>query len=733
MNAPAETLVRFYEDWYRPELMALIAVGDFDGKEMEEKIINLYSKIPVKENPRERIEPDIPNHEETLVSVATDPEAPVSMVQMIYKHPSKKVVTVEDYRNQMISSLFTAMISERLQELTLLENPPFAQGFAAYTDFIGPRAVYMAIGIVQNDDIEKTLSALTEENQRFIQHGFLEVELERQKSTLLRNAERAYNERNTKRSDRFLQEYQRHFLPPYMPYLSAEYRLELYEKYLETITLEEVNEFAKGTVTDENAVIIVVAPEKDDLVIPSEEEVLNIYRKANEKQVEPYVYEVSDDPLISSLPKRGKRTSRDRNRDLGYEVWTLNNGITVVLKTTDFDDDQILFQAKSWGGYSIYDDKDDVSSRIAATVADDSGLGSFNKIELQRKLSDNVVSLRPYIGQVSEGLTGSSSVDDFEVLLQLIHLSFTQPRVTQTAFNSYINRERGMLENAARDPRSAWQDTIAVTRGNYHHRARPMSAELLDEADFRRVRHIFNQRFGDPSNFVFYFVGNVETNRKTRRLIEQYIGSLPLVERNENYRDLGIRPPEGVVHKIVNRGTDNHCMVMINFHGELEDYSAKTRLELEAISSILSTQLLKEIREKESGVYTIGAYPRSNQHPRPSYEIIIFFTSDPARKEELISKVYDIIENLKVDGITLEDVNTEIEKQRRAHETNLRENSYWRNILVQLHENTISQEEFENYENMIRGITIESMNKAAQRFFNKENYYRVVLLPEETE
>ncbi len=736
MNAPAETLVRFYRDWYRPDLMAIIAVGDFDAKEMEQKIIEYFGKIPMIENPRERIWPDIPEHKETLVTVATDPEVPISMVQMIYKHPTKAVETVADYKNSLIASLFSSMISERLSELTLAEDPPFAQGFAAYSDFIGPRAVFMSIGVVQNDDIERTIDALCAENQRFNQHGFLEVELEMQKTSLLRNAEKAYNERNTKRSDRLLQEYQRHFLPPYSPYLDAEYRLELYKQLLDEITIEDVNNFARGLVTEENAVIIVVAPEKEGVKIPDENTVLEIYTKANKQDVEPYVYEVSDDPLISSLPKRGKIRNRERHSDLDYEVWTLRNGIRVFVKNTDFQDDQILFEAKSFGGYSVYDDRDDVSSRIAAAVAQESGLGNFNRIELQRKLSGNVVNINPYIGETSEGIRGSSSVEDFEVLLQLIHLSFTQPRITQTAFNSYINKEKGMLENAARDPRSAWQDTIAATAGNNHFRSRPISASLLEEADFRRVRSIFNQRFGDPTNFDFYFVGSIDNSKATRRLIEQYIGSLPVVERNESFRDLGIRPPEGVVEKVVRRGTDDQCMVMFNIHGDFE-YNTQNKLLLNAVSSILSTKLLEEIREKESGVYTIGAYPRFNRYPEPSFNIIIFFSSNPEREAELSKKTFEIMNSLKNEcifyGISEDDVRTEIEKQRRAFETNRRENSYWRSLLININEGRTSHEDYLNYMDKINSLNVEMLNKAAKKFFKDDSYYKVVLLSEEKE
>ncbi len=728
-NCDPECLRRFYKDWYRPDLMAVVVVGDFDAKEMEQKVINQFAQIPVVENPRERTYADIPNHDETLVCVATDPESPISMVQMFYKHPLGKTETVADYREDIVSMLMSSMISNRLAELTLQENPPFAQGYAAHTDFIGPKSMYMSIGIVQNDDIETTIEALVAENQRMKQHGFTQSELEREKANLLKNIEKMYNEKDKQESAAYVEEYKANYLAPHNPFPGIEYEYELFKKYVPTITLEEVNAFGEKMIIDNNAVIVVLAPEKDGVKIPSQEEVLDIYTKANAKSVDAYVDKVSDEPLISELPGKGKIDKKIKNKELGYETWVLENGVKVVLKTTEFKDDEILFEAKSKGGYSLYELDDMINGQYAASIAGESGLGNFDKMELNKFMSGKNVRLNSYIRETSEGLTGVSSVEDFETLLQMIYVSFTSPKVTESAMNSYINKEKGMLENSMLDPQSIWRDTLMWTMANNHPCRKPVSPEMLEEIDYKRVKYIYKQRFGNPSDFTFYFVGNVD-KKAAKKLIGQYLGNLPKVNRIEDFKDLGVRAPEGVVVKTVNQGTDPKCVEIIAFHGDME-YTPANRLELDAISKILSTKLLEEIREEESGVYSIGAYPSSTKVPYENYNVSIFFSCDPGREEELVGKIFDIIADVKANGIDQEDINTVIEKEKREYETNIKENSYWKHLIMEVEQGTKTVEDFNNFVTNVDAITIESMKAAAAKYFNEDNYIRVKLLPEE--
>lgn len=724
-----DALRRFYSDWYRPDLMAVVVVGDFDAKEMEQKVIKQFSQIPVVENPRERVYADIPDHDETLVCVATDPESPVSMVEIFYKHPRKPAVTVADYREDIVSMLFSSMISNRLSELTLLENPPFAQGFAAYTDFIGPKSMYLSIGVVQNDDIKTTMEALVAENNRMDQHGFTATELEREKASLLKNIEKLYNERDKQKSSTYVEEYKANYLPPHAAYPGIEYESELFKKYVPTITLEEINAFAKEMASDKNAVIVVLAPEKEGVKIPTEEEVLSMYNDAREKQQEIYVDKVSDKPLLAELPAKGKVAKKEKNKELDYETWTLKNGIKVVVKQTDFKDDEILFEAKSFGGYSVYEETDNISGRYAANVASESGLGDFDKSELQKYMSGKTVNVHSYVGETSEGLLGSCSVEDFETMLQMIHVSFTKPKVSKTAFTSYMNKEKGMIENAMLDPQSAWQDTLRFTMAGNHFSRRPITPELLEEASYKRIKYIYKQRFSDPSGFTFYFVGNLD-KKQAKKLIEKYLGSLPMTEKTETFVDLGAEAPEGVVYKTVKRGTDPKCLEVISFHGDMA-YTPANRLELDALCKILSTRLLEEIREKESGVYTIGAYPGATKIPNEKYNVTIFFSCDPGREEELSGKIFDIIADLKAEGLNDKDISTVVEKEKREFETQTQENKYWKRMLMEIEEGSYSVEDYNNYLNSVNTISIESMKKAANTYLNTDTYVRVKLVSED--
>jgi len=727
-SCPHDVLRRFYSDWYRPDLQAVILVGDFNADDVEAKVKQLFGKIPAKDSPRLREVIEIPDHEQTLVSIATDPESPIGMVYVVYKHPLKSTTTVGDYREDIIAGLYNQMINKRLQELTLLENPPFAQGASMYTSFLGPKSVYMSIGVAQNNDIGKALEAVTIENVRVQQFGFTATELEREKAAMLKEVEKQYNERAKQKSEDLAQEYQRNFLPPYEPVPGIEKEFELYKQLLPTITLDDINNFAKTLVTKNNTVISVMMPEKDGVVIPTEEQILEVYNKSLNAQVSPYIDKVSDKPLLAELPPKGKVAKKAKNKDLGYEVWTLSNGAKVVIKQTDFKEDEIRFHAQSWGGASLYEQDADISADIAADVAIESGLGDFDKTELDKYLSGKNVYLTPSISELSESLNGSCSVNDFETLLQMIHVSFTKPRVTESAFNSYINKQKGLLANAMLDPQSAWSDTLQTTRANNHPRRRALTPANLDEANFKMAQKIVKQRFGDPSNFTFYFVGNIDP-KSSKELIEKYIGSLPTVTRNESYKDMGIRAPQGKVEKTVYKGKDNKCMVVMDYNGTM-NYNAKNKIELNALCSILSTKLLEEIREKESGVYTIGAYPQVQKHPVPRYDIVIFFSCDPARLEELTTKVIAEIDKLKNNGPAEADLLKSQEKLRREYETNSRENSYWIGKLSEIECGDLSVEEFKNFNNYVNQISQESLKTIANTYFNYNNYIKVVLKAE---
>ncbi|MDA3910362.1 MAG: insulinase family protein [Bacteroidales bacterium] len=728
-NCEHEALRRFYQEWYRPDLMAVVVVGDFDQAEMEQRVKDLFSKIPTRENPSKRKMFDIPDHKEALVSIASDPEAPMSMIQMYTKLPLMKLETVNDYKEQIVSTLISSILSSRLSELTRLENPPFMQGYAAHTNFIGPKSIYMNIGIAQNNDVMGAMEALVKENQRAKQHGFTETELEREKSSLLKQMEKAYNERNKRKSSEIVNELKAHYLFPHNPVPGIEYEYELYNELIPMITLEDVNEKMETFIKKENTVIVAMLPEKEGIEIPTEEEVLAKYDEFNKVEVEAYVDKVNTKPLISNLPEPKPVVKASQDKKLDYTVWEFENGVRIVIKETNFKDDEILFKAKSYGGASLYDQKDDISLDIATDVAMESGLGNYDRTELDRFLSDKNVNLSPYIGETSEGLNGKTSVEDLETLLQMIYASFTSPRVTETAFNSYINKTKALLENQSLDPQSVWQDSIRTIMASNHPRRRVLTPELLDEAEYKRINYILKTRFGDPGNFTFYFTGNINPE-EVKPLFEKYLGGLAKVNREENWKDLGIVAPKGIVDKTVYKGEDEKTMIVINFHGKM-DYTVNDRLELEAISSILSTKLLEEIREEKSGVYTVGAYPNASRIPDEEFGVTIFFSCDPVRIDELTKGIFAEIKKLQENGPSEVDLNKAIQKQSRELETSLKENRFWMRKLEEVNDGSMKTKDVLSYQKYIDKLNAKDLQEAAVKYFDMNNYVRVVLKPEQ--
>jgi zinc protease len=389
-----------------------------------------------------------------------------------------------------------------------------------------------------------------------------------------------------------------------------------------------------------------------------------------------------------------------------------------------------LFSAWSPGGTSLYDAEDDVSADFAATIMSMSGIAGFDKITLDKMLSDKVFSLSPYVSQIREGFNGSASVKDIESLLQMVYLYFTQPRFDETSFQAYMSRIEGILQNRSASPEAVFQDSLSIILANYHERARPMSAELVHEANFKRIRQIAEERFRNAADFKFFFVGKIDT-AQLKPLVEKYIGGIPYLDEKESWKNLGIDPPAGVVEKTVKKGQEDKSIQYIVFHGDF-NYSSEKAIELDAVSRILDTRLLEEIREERSSVYSIGARPSTSKVPDQEYTISISYGTDPEKLDELKQAVFDEIKEFAQNGPSEEELAKAKEKMLREREIALRENNFWLNILSNtyfLKEGDFS--DFGTYENTVKNLSAESVKKAFNTYFDFKNYVSVALEPAE--
>lgn len=728
-NCKPEVLRRFRHDWYRPDLQAVIVVGDFDQQKMVDMIKKKFAAIPKKANERKEETYPIPNHKETLIKITTDKEATYSSASVYIKHPMIIDETVGGYRESMLHSLYNQMINLRLSEITQQENPPFVSAQSGYGGLIGPSDVYTSSVTAHPGKIPEGLKALLIETERVKKFGFTESELERNKTAMLKSMETAYNERDKRESMDRAEEYSRNFLMRKEPVPGIEKEFEYYQEFMPGIKLEEVNALAKKWITDENRVVVITAPEKAGVAVPTEEEIRTLLDEVQKMNITAYNDEVSKEPLMKTIPVPGKIVSEKKLREVDAVELTLSNGSKVVMKSTDFKDDEILFTAYAPGGTSLYPQSDDVSASFASTIMDLSGIADFKLTTLQKMLAGKQVSVSPFINMLTQGFNGTSNVSDLETLFQLTNLYFTNPRFDESAFSSYIAKMRSQLDNKEVSPERSFSDTLRVVSANYHPRMRPLTKEMLNEAKFTRIELIDKERFGNPGEFIYFFVGKIDTV-KIKPMIEKYLASLPSTGKKEHWKDLGIRKPNGIVEKMVVKGTEPKSIQYILFHGPI-DYNSKNLIELDALAKILTTRLLESIREDKSSVYYIGAEPGFNRWPVPEYTMTIYYGTAPEKLKELKESVFATINDLITNGPKPDEVAKAREKIKRERETQLRENSFWEATLKTYYLNRNG--DFKTYPEfgpVVEHLTSDALKIAASHYFGFKNYISVALKPE---
>ncbi|NJK86084.1 MAG: insulinase family protein [Bacteroidales bacterium] len=508
-NAPVETLKRFYNDWYRPELMAFIVVGDIDPAEAEAKIKEHFSDIKTPKKSRKRFYYDIPSHAETLVTIATDKEAPLSTVSLYYKMESEDFITYNDYRKQVLYSLFTGMLNIRLNELRQKADPPFINAGVYFGNFLAKdKDVFATTALAGDKGIEEAFKAILTENQRVKRFGFTEGELERYKKILLNNYESAYKEKDKTESENYADEYVRNFLEEEpIPGITFEY--EYVKEQLPGISLSEVNSLIDKLIPSTDRVIVVNAPEKEEIKVPSEETLLSVLTNVEKTELTAYEDKISGEELLSEIPEKGRVLFTKKVDEIGSVELKLSNGAKVILKPTDFKNDEVIMRAESWGGQSLYPLEDDMSAKHAAAIINESGVGEYSKTDLQKLLAGKTVSVSPYISLYSEGISGSASPKDLETMFQLLHLYFTSPRKDQSSFESYISKQKAYYKNMLASPVQYFVDKYNQIKAGNNPRANTIPQEdEWNEINFDRVYEIYNDRFADASDFVFYIVGS---------------------------------------------------------------------------------------------------------------------------------------------------------------------------------------------------------------------------------
>ncbi|MDR3668759.1 MAG: insulinase family protein [Ignavibacteriaceae bacterium] len=722
-----QTLKSFYTTWYRPDLMAVIAVGDFDKNKIEELIKKHFAGIPKVKDEAVRKLFQVPNQDSLLFAIATDPEATNTVVSFYHKMDVEPQDKVKDYRHQLVESLFNRMFNSRLNELSRKANPPFLNAYSSEGNFVRTKDFYTLSAGVKDTGIVLGLETLLSEAQRIKKFGFTQSELDREKIDLMSGMVQAFNEKDKTESESFVDEYIRNFLNG-EPSPGIAYEHEIYKQFVPGITLDEVNKLSDQWIQEKNSVVLVNAPQKKGLQIPSEKELRSIFNKVQNSQFKPYDDKFLNVPLIDSIPAPSKIIAEKKNDELNLTELDLANGIKVILKPTNFKNDEISFYAFRSGGTSLADSSLFVSASMSASLVQNSGLGKFDQVELKKLLAGKVVSVGPFIGEISEGLTGSSSVKDLETMFQLIYLSFTSPHIDSVSFISFKSKVQSYLKNRGLSPESAFQDTVQAIFGNYNYRRMPWTLNTISSMDIDSSLNFFKSRFKDASGFTFVFVGNFEVEN-IKSLVGVYLGGLPSQNKGESFRDLNISPPKGVIDKKVIKGVEPKSYVDITFSGDY-DWNIQNNYDFHSMIEVLTIKLREILREDKGATYGVGINGSPLKYPGEKYNINISFGCAPENVADLVKTTFAELDSLKKFKVSDIYINKVKETQKREFEVNTKENKFWLNNLQSYYFYHIDISQLMKYPERVEKFNSEAVQKAAQKYFDNNNYIEVVLYPQ---
>ncbi len=737
-TATLEDLQGFYERWYRPDLMAVAIVGDFEAERMVELIRRHFAPPPEGEAYQERaarpaaptVRPEypVPPHAEPRVTVETDPEMSSTTIRIYSKLPPRTGQSVATYRHLLTQSLFAMMANARLFERTQVADPPFIGAWFGQGLFLANTAVLYASARVDEDGVERGLDTVLEEMQRILRYGFTATELEREKANLLRSMESAWLERDQRPSVRLVEEYVRHYMEgETVPGIDAEY--ELHQQLLPEITVQEVNTLAEPWRTMESTVAMVSGPEAVASGPEVEQALLAKLQGTASLQVDPYEDIASDVPLMADLPAPGSITAEEPIEEIDAVRWALSNGVTVIAKQTDFRNDQVLLKATSPGGTSLVADGDYIAAITATAIAQGSGAGVHDRVALDKLLAGNTAAAEPFIGALFEGFSGSSSPDDLETLFQLVTLYGTAPRLDPTYFSSYSSRLRSHLENRRAQPDAVWADTLRSALSQDHFRSRPFTVEVLEEMDLERSIAVYEDRFADFGDFTFIIVGSFDWDQ-LRTLASTYLAALPAAGRQEQWRDLNIDPPPEVVDLAVYKGIEPRSRTRLVFAGEM-DWSRPEAMALVALKEMLQAKVRERIELDLGSTYSIHVGASASLLPDPEYRVFVDFGSDPARADELLDEVFGSVDWL-VGGGEQEYLDTAKELISGAREEQQRRNGFWLGQIEAVVERGEDFSVIPAFDDRLEALTLNEVVDAAARYLDRDRYVRVVLLPEES-
>jgi zinc protease len=726
-NVTPAQLRKFYTDWYRPDLMAVIAVGDFDPAVVTTMIEAHFRPIPAAAAPKPRPLFTVPPHDETLYALSADRETTATTVTVTNVTPAGEQRTVGAYRRGMVDRLFARLLSKRLAEVAQRPNPPFNAAQTNRGLFVRTATLTTLAALVPNGGAERGLEALFSELERVVQFGFTQSELDRDKLDSQRYLDQALLEKDKSPSGPLADELVRHVVQE-EPVPGIVYEQAMSARFLPEITLAEINALARTWIPDRNRVVSVSAPERAGLALPTEARLAAVIASAKKAALSAYVDKVNSSPLLAKLPTPGTVAKSATRADLGITEWQLSNGLRVILKPTPYKEDEILFRAISPGGISIASDQDLVAAQTADAVVAAGGLGPFSTIDLTRVLAGSSMGVQADISETDEGMRGGASAKDLEKMFQLIYLRFTAPRADAEQFEAMKARLLPQLENRSARPEVAFTDALVAALTQNHPRARPLSAASISQMSLDRSMAFYKGRFADASDFTFVFVGSFQVDA-IKPLVERYLGSLPALRRAEAAVDRGIRPPAGVVEREVVKGLEPRSQVAIVFTGPFQNDSFH-RLLVKTMGEMLAGNLQQILREDLGGTYGVSVEPQFETVPTAQYQIVVSFACDPARVNDLTAAAWKEIRAFAEQGPSAGQLAGARNTMERELEVGFQENSDLLDELMTAVENREDLADVFNRRPLWTRLTTTALRDAAREYLNPKRYVQVTLRPE---
>jgi zinc protease len=726
-NAPAARLRAFYDTWYRPDHMAVIAVGDIDPPQMQRDIQSTFT--PLKARAPAAAEPDheVPLHQQLLVNVGTDPELTRSNVQIVHKRPREGQQRVADYRRDLVQRTIDHMLDERLDELVRKPDAKFLGAGASNSSLSREIATFTLAAGVQDGRLEDGIGALAVEARRVREFGFGASELDRAKKWMTAFYERAYTERDKTESGSFAQEYLNYFLID-EPSPGIEYEYRLAQQVVPSITAAEVSAMAKSLLGDDSRVVLAVSPQKPGIRIPSDADLQTALTSAATVAVTAWNDTSTTRGLMEHLPTAGTVTSRRTLDDLGMTIVKLSNGVEAWLKPTDFKNDQVLFSLEALGGTSLAPPADYTDASLAPAFVQFAGAGGLKALDLQKVLTGKLVRATPFITLSTHGVQGSATPAELGTALQLLYQQITAPGDDPEAFALLQRQLDATVANRGRSPGQVFSEKLSQVNSSGHYTSEPLTPERVASLHRETMTAFYRQRFANAADFTFYMVGAFTVDA-VLPLVAQYVGALPSTgQRTSKYRDVGMHFPETLVREKVVAGQEPRGQTVISFFADPPPDPVEQEQMNEALA-VLEIALRDILREDLGQTYNVGVGLAQALPQRGGGHIQVRFGAAPENIEGMTARVMQEITRLQDEGPSENLTNRAKETARRGYETALRQNEYWLGRLQTINMLGRNPSEILTRTQRIDAVTPQILQGVFKRYFPADRMTIVTLLP----